>query len=89
MSRPTKQPVFLHRATYRQRRVRDAAKLLPFLGLVLWAIPLTWASDAREAPIGASGVVYVFGVWLILIVLTAVFASKVRVSTQDEGDSDR
>jgi hypothetical protein len=70
----------LHRANYRQRRLRDAAKLLPALGVLLWAIPLTWPAASQDAQggIGSAGLLYVFGVWVLLIVLGAALASMMR-----------
>lgn len=88
MSPPPKPPVFLHRATYRQRRLRDAAKLIPFLGLVLWAIPLMWGTD--EGDVGAGGLLYIFGVWFFLIVGTALLANWIRKipASGDQGDTE-
>ena len=34
--------VFLERETYRRRRIMDAARLLPLLGVALFALPLLW-----------------------------------------------
>jgi len=78
MSRPPKTSVFLQKASYRQRRVRDAAKLVPALGAVLLIIPLAWQSDAADETSNASALVYIFGVWVVLIVLTAVLSSLIR-----------
>ncbi|EBA10625.1 hypothetical protein [Roseobacter sp. CCS2] len=78
MSRKPTTPVFLQRASYRQRRVRDAAKLLPFVGVVLLAIPLAWTGGEGDDQIGASGLLYVFGVWVLLIVLTALLSNLMR-----------
>ena len=33
------EPVFLERQSYRRRRLGDAAKFLPFVGLVLFLLP--------------------------------------------------
>lgn len=71
-------PVFLQRANYRQRRLRDGAKLLPFLGIILLAIPLAWSSDGPEGKVGSSGLIYIFGVWVLLIILTAFLSSRMR-----------
>ena len=87
MSRKPTPPLFLQRASYRQRRIRDAAKLLPFAGIVLLAIPLAWSAGQTEDGIGAGGLLYVFGVWLFLIILTAILAALMRkdpvLSSQD------
>ncbi|KAA2313150.1 hypothetical protein DL237_15480 [Pseudooceanicola sediminis] len=39
---PRPGPLFLERRGYRQRRMTDAARVLPMLGLVLLAMPLLW-----------------------------------------------
>ncbi len=90
MSRKPTVPVFLQRASYRQRRLRDAAKLVPFLGVVLWAIPLAWVGGDTNDQIGSAGVLYIFGVWMLLIVLTAVLTGLMRadasLSTKDAAE---
>lgn len=78
MSPKVPQPVFLQRTSYRQRRLRDAAKLVPFLGIVLLAIPMAWTSGDADEKIGSSGLIYVFGVWVVLIVLTAILSGLMR-----------
>lgn len=74
MSRRPQTPVFLQKASYRQRRVRDAARLVPLLGLVLLIMPLTWLSDRTNA----SALVYIFGAWLALLMLSALLSSLIR-----------
>jgi hypothetical protein len=82
MRRP-KRPLFLARAPYRRRRLRDAARLLPVLGLFLLLLPLLWAPEARMS-LRATDVIYFFAVWLVLIALAAAFAPGLR-----GGDTDR
>lgn len=72
MNTPRGTPIFLERRSYRRRRMMDALRLLPVLGLFLWMVPLFWptAGDGPEAsaPMAMStAIVYVFGVWLLLI----------------------
>lgn len=87
MSRLPKTPIFLQRENYRQRRVRDAAKLVPFLGLVLWVLPLSWNQDPDGGHISSAGLIYIFAVWVVLIVLAAVLASRIRADpSQDPSD---
>ena len=61
-------------------RVRDAAVLLPVLGLVLFMPPVITLFAAAGA--GVSGVplivVYVFGTWLALIVAGAVLSRRLE-----------
>ncbi|MCO0612151.1 hypothetical protein M8756_02430 [Lutimaribacter sp. EGI FJ00015] len=74
--------MFLERRSYRQRRVIDAARLLPVLGAVLFGLPLLWPRGAEDAVRTSSSILYVFGVWLILVCLAFVISRKV----EDEGD---
>jgi len=69
MRRP-RAPLFLARAVYRQRRLRDAARLLPLVGLFLLMLPLMWGDAAGAGRLA----VYVFGVWALLIGLAAYVA---------------
>jgi hypothetical protein len=87
MSRNVPPPIFLQRASYRQRRLRDAARLLPFLGAVLWAIPLSWQTAEDGSDVGTAGLIYIFGVWVLLILLTAVFASRIKGENRTDEDS--
>jgi len=88
MSRVPKRQIFLQRANYRQRRVRDAAKLLPFAGLMLWLLPLGWSMMRDDNdPIGSGGLIYIFAVWVILIVLAAVFSNMIRADEQNQSDA--
>ena len=77
-------PLFLQRASYRQRRLRDAAKLMPVAGIVLWALPIAWSSETAEGQANSDGLVYVFTVWLLLIGFTAFFASRMRADPLDD-----
>jgi hypothetical protein len=65
------EPLFLARRTYRRRRLMDAARLLPWVGGFLFALPLLWS-----APRTASGLVYLFGAWVVLIVLSFALARR-------------
>ena len=78
----SRQPTFLERAGYRQRRLVDAARLLPLVGLVLWAIPLLWQSGTAEGASNAAALLYVFGVWVLLIVFSAVIVRALQVDDE-------
>jgi hypothetical protein len=79
-------PVFLAPASYRRKRVRDAARLLPLLGAVLLLlVPLLWTpSDEVGGVRHSAALIYVFCCWAALIV-SAVFLS--RVLRPEEGES--
>jgi hypothetical protein len=87
MARP-KPPLFLARAMYRRRRLRDVARLLPLVGLFLLLLPLLWAPET-EARLGSVDVLYFFGIWLILIGAAASLApglSKGEPAGEEEED---
>lgn len=86
MSRAPKTPVFLQRAGYRQRRLRDAARMMPFVGLVLWLLPLSWSvGPTSDGGVGANGLIYIFGIWLLLIVGSAMLSSRMRPMNEETG----
>jgi hypothetical protein len=95
MKPPVNQPVFVPRGAYRQRRVRDAARMLPLLGLVLCLLPLLWqrGEPAAGAAVGAGAqltsvaMIYLFAVWALLIALAAVLSRLIR-PTPDEAARD-
>ena len=69
-------PVFVDRASYRQRRLRDGLRLLPVLGALLWFVPLLWPRG--EATTTSTALTYVFGAWVTLIVLAFLLARALR-----------
>ena len=74
MSDKRTQSLFLERKGYRQRRLRDVARMLPVLGGILWTIPLMWRQQGEEAVSNATALQYIFCVWVLVIGLTAVVA---------------
>lgn len=75
MKKPNKSPIFLERSGYRQRRLMDALRLLPVLGVMLWIFPMFWPTGPVELvssePVSmSSAVTYVFVVWGLLIAVT-------------------
>ncbi|MBE9635219.1 hypothetical protein [Salipiger mangrovisoli] len=67
-------PVFLERQSYRRRRVMDGARVLPFLGALLWLVPLLWQEDPATGVRSSAVIVYLFGVWLLLVLLAGLIA---------------
>lgn len=86
MRRP-KRPLFLARAPYRRRRLRDAARLLPVLGIFLLLLPLLWTAEGRVA-LRSGDVIYFLAVWLGLIALAAAFAPGLRGGDGSEEEED-
>ena len=77
--------VFLERRTYRQRRLRDAARLLPVVGLFAWTVPLFWPTGPA-GPTTSGALTYIFGVWVALVCAGALLAR--RGATGEEGSGD-
>jgi cobalamin synthase len=69
-------PIFLERQSYRRRRLGDAAKLLPLVGLVLFCLPILWSHSASTS----GGLIYIFVVWALLIV-AVLFVSRRLIAT--------
>ena len=83
-------PIFLERRGYRRRRLRDAMRLLPVLGLALWMVPLMWQTPA-DGPDGvrmSEALSYVFGVWALLVVLALVFWARTRADPDAAAGDD-
>ncbi|GGF57732.1 hypothetical protein GCM10011402_07160 [Paracoccus acridae] len=58
------QPLFLERASFRRRRLGDAARVLPVLAACLILVPVWWMPAEVSF---AWGAVWLFGTWAVLI----------------------
>lgn len=80
-------PVFLERRSYRRRRLTDAARLLPVIGVLLVLIPLLWTNGARAEPVLTShAMIYFFGLWLGFCILAFFLSRKLGPEEQDTDD---
>ncbi len=76
-----KGPLFLARASYRRRRLIDAARLLPLAGAFLFLLPMLWGPEGEAAAGGRNTAVdglYLMGAWLALVVAAALVAPGLR-----------
>lgn len=66
-----KGPMFLERQSYRRRRVMDAIRLLPMLGVVIWMVPLLWpvTQGTQEGLRTSVALQYLFGGWIVLVAI--------------------
>lgn len=87
MRRP-RPPLFLARRAYRFRRLIDAARILPFAGLVLLMIPVLWQPAATPAPDTGRGAVYLFSVWALLIAAAFVLSRRIARGLAEGADSE-
>ncbi|MFX0542618.1 hypothetical protein ACEWPM_012905 [Roseovarius sp. S4756] len=83
---PAGYAVFVAHDTYRQRRMVDAAGLLPTLGAVLFALPLLWLGQAGDAARTSYVMIYVFAVWAGLVILSALITRSLRASPDASED---
>lgn len=86
-----REPLFLERESYRQRRTVDAARLLPVLGFLALCLPILWGSGVEGAEGGrmtSVGVIYLFGVWIVLIGTALLLARRLRRIDADQGTPD-
>jgi hypothetical protein len=78
-------PLFLERRSYRLRRLMDGARLMPFLGGGLWAVPMLWGGAAGTGGISTSqAMLYIFGVWLALTLLAAILSLFLNARTEKD-----
>jgi hypothetical protein len=80
-------PLFLERRSYRLRRLVDAARLLPFLGALLFAVPMLWPQGEDGAILSSNAIFYIFGVWVLLVVVTLVLSLFLEDTTNVEREA--
>ena len=83
-----KRPVFLPRARYRRRRLRDAARLLPLFGGFLILLPILWSPATTRFRDTAPDGIYLFAVWAGLIVLAFLLSRHLRADDAGPADAD-
>lgn len=80
---PRTPPLFLRRASYRQRRRRDAARLLPVVGLFLMLLPVLWSPQDTFRRDTAPDGIYLFVIWAVLIVLALLISRSLNTEGDD------
>jgi hypothetical protein len=78
-----KGPLFLARSSYRRRRLRDAARLLPVVGAFLVWLPMLWGDG--DIRVTASDLIYLFAVWCALVLGAAALSPRLG----DDKEADR
>ena len=82
MRRP-QQPLYLARESYRRRRAMDTVRILPFLGLFLFMLPLMWDDAAGAGSATAFEGLYLYGVWGGLILGAAALSRRLSDRLDD------
>ncbi len=82
-------PLFLERQSYRRRRMIDASRIAPLFGGFLFLIPLVWP-DAGEntGPQLAQKGLFIFVVWFLLVLVSALIAARLKPGAPDGKDAD-
>jgi len=81
---------FLERSSYRQRRARDAARMMPVFAAVLMLLPLMWPRDTDQQSLTSSGMYYVFGLWVVLVLVAFALSRVLRFDASvDESQYDQ
>ncbi|SNT16197.1 hypothetical protein SAMN05421763_105278 [[Luteovulum] sphaeroides subsp. megalophilum] len=78
-------PLFLARRSYRRRRLRDAARLLPIFGAFLFLLPILWEPAATDRRDTAPDGVYLFAVWALLILAAAAMSRGLKAEALEDG----
>ncbi|MFT7059742.1 MAG: hypothetical protein ACJASV_002254 [Pseudorhodobacter sp.] len=73
-----KGPIFLARRTYRMRRKRDLARMLPLAGAFLMVLPMLWGDVDSDSRRTSSDGLYLFVVWFGLILAAAILSRGLR-----------
>ncbi|MDA5094204.1 hypothetical protein O2N63_08890 [Aliiroseovarius sp. KMU-50] len=86
MSLP-REPLFLARQNYRLRRIADAARGLPWIGMVLFMLPLLAAGQGRNDTVG--WLIFIFVTWMVLIVIAAILSRGMGRNRIDQGGNEK
>lgn len=81
-------PVFLKRRSYRRRRMRDLARVLPVIGGFLFLLPILWSPGQTPRADTAPDGLFVFGVWAALILIAALLAPALTADAGDDGSEE-
>lgn len=86
---PAKPPLFLKRQVYRRKRLEDAARVLPSFGAFLFLLPILWAPDETAKAGMASGGVFLFLAWTVLILITFFLSRKLTSSSKENPEESQ
>ncbi|MCF2870295.1 hypothetical protein L0664_04375 [Octadecabacter sp. G9-8] len=75
---------FLERGSYRQRRFRDAARMVPLFAAVMMLLPLMWPRAQTDQSLTSSGIYYLFGLWVVLVVIAFALSRVLQFETPDD-----
>lgn len=83
-----RRPIFLARRSYRRRRLRDAARMLPVFGAFLFLLPILWAPGLTERRDTAPDGIYLFGTWFLLVLVAAALSPGLSAEADADAAED-
>lgn len=86
---PGRTPLFLARSGYRSRRLSDAARALPVLGLFLLLVPVLWSDEVGAEALTADVGIYLFIIWALLIAVAALLAPHLPLTGAERPKADK
>lgn len=81
-------PLFLARQAYRRRRLGDAARMLPVVGVVLFFLPILWQPAQSPEADTAAGAIWLFSAWAVIIGISFLLSRRLG-RDGDDGRRDR
>ena len=87
--RPNTPAVFHEKRTYRRRRMMDAARVAPLFVLFLWLVPLFWPQEGAGRVSSASALIYIFGIWAVVILFNWALSRNLGRGLDDGSDTDK
>lgn len=69
----------------------DAVRLVVVVGAGMWMVPLLWPTSAQSEAASVTmseALFYIFGVWLLLIAVSAVLVTRLRGDTPLAGQEE-
>ena len=89
MKEPNPLP-FLARPGYRRRRLIELIRLIPFVGLLFFLLPMLWATGrGDEISNTSNGWLYLFAVWFLLIAGAAALARRHDRAWEEEDREEK
>jgi len=79
-------PLFVERDTYRKRRMIDAARILPILGVALLVLPVLWQTPDGQGLPTTYLMGYIFGVWVLLAAAAAGLSAYLAARSAPDED---
>lgn len=80
----SRMPLYLARASYRQRRLRDVVRVLPIVAFVAWILPVMSGLVPATSAVG----LYIFAGWIVLILASVLVTSSLRPDTNSPATAD-